>query len=283
MPCIEVRTAASRPSAARMARRPARRASYSAAAKGRGAGSPLGKAKKAGRSVIGRVLVRGRDARVASRRTGRSGRGPGTEGRRPGATPSPVSGGDPASGRGRAQGGCAGTGDPAGGGATGAGRGREGDGMAAGPTTDGAVRLSVVPRCLDWRALALGLAFATIWSSAFTSSRIVVEYWPPFLVLTVRFLFSGLLALGIGFALGQRIRLTAASGARWWPSASARTRSISGSSTTRCRRCRRGSRRSSPARCRSGSRRSGGCSSASGCRRSRWRGCSRASRACWSS
>ncbi len=63
-------------------------------------------------------------------------------------------------------------------------------------------------RGFDWRALALGLAFATIWSSAFTSSRIVVEYWPPFLVLSVRFLFSGVLALGIGFAAGQRIRLT---------------------------------------------------------------------------
>ena len=67
-----------------------------------------------------------------------------------------------------------------------------------------------MPRSLDWRGLALGLAFATIWSSAFTSSRIVVEYWPPFLVLTVRFVFSGLIALGIGFASGQRIRLTAA-------------------------------------------------------------------------
>jgi probable blue pigment (indigoidine) exporter len=61
---------------------------------------------------------------------------------------------------------------------------------------------------LDWRSLALGLGFATIWSSAFTSSRIVVEYWPPFLVLSVRFLFSGVLALGIGFAAGQRIDLT---------------------------------------------------------------------------
>ena len=67
-----------------------------------------------------------------------------------------------------------------------------------------------MPRGFDWRALALGLAFATIWSSAFTSSRIVVEYWPPFLVLTVRFLVSGLLALGIGYAAGQRIRLTPA-------------------------------------------------------------------------
>lgn len=63
---------------------------------------------------------------------------------------------------------------------------------------------------MDWRAIGLGVAFATIWSSAFTSSRIVVEYWPPFLVLSVRFLFSGLVALGIGYALGQRIRLTRA-------------------------------------------------------------------------
>jgi drug/metabolite transporter (DMT)-like permease len=65
-------------------------------------------------------------------------------------------------------------------------------------------------RGLDLRALGLGVAFALIWSSAFTSSRIVVEYWPPFLLLTVRFLFSGAVALGIGLALGQRIRLTRA-------------------------------------------------------------------------
>jgi probable blue pigment (indigoidine) exporter len=65
-------------------------------------------------------------------------------------------------------------------------------------------------RGLDLRALGLGVAFALIWSSAFTSSRIVVEYWPPFLLLTVRFLFSGAVALAIGLALGQRIRLTRA-------------------------------------------------------------------------
>jgi drug/metabolite transporter (DMT)-like permease len=60
---------------------------------------------------------------------------------------------------------------------------------------------------MDWRALALGTLFATMWSSAFTSSRIVVEYWPPFLVLSLRFAISGLVALGIGALLGQRIRL----------------------------------------------------------------------------
>jgi drug/metabolite transporter (DMT)-like permease len=62
---------------------------------------------------------------------------------------------------------------------------------------------------VDWKGLGLGVLFASIWSSAFTSAHIVVEYWPPFLVLSVRFLLSGAIALGIGFACGQRIRLTA--------------------------------------------------------------------------
>ncbi len=60
---------------------------------------------------------------------------------------------------------------------------------------------------MEWRAVALGVAFAAMWSSAFTSARIVVAHAPPFLALSVRFLVSGLLALGIGWALGQRIRL----------------------------------------------------------------------------
>ncbi len=60
---------------------------------------------------------------------------------------------------------------------------------------------------LDWRSLALGLVFVTMWSSAFTSARIVVAGAPPFFALSVRFAISGLIALGIGLALGQRIRL----------------------------------------------------------------------------
>lgn len=65
---------------------------------------------------------------------------------------------------------------------------------------------------MDWRAIALGLGFAAMWSSAFTSARIVVTAAPPFLALSARFLLSGLVALGIGWALGQRIRL----GAKEW-------------------------------------------------------------------
>jgi drug/metabolite transporter (DMT)-like permease len=63
---------------------------------------------------------------------------------------------------------------------------------------------------MDWRALALGIAFVAMWSSAFTSARIVVAYAPPFLALFVRFLISGVVALAIGRALGQRIRLSRA-------------------------------------------------------------------------
>ena len=58
--------------------------------------------------------------------------------------------------------------------------------------------------------MALGIAFVAMWSSAFTSARIVVAYAPPFLALFVRFLISGVVALAIGRALGQRIRLSRA-------------------------------------------------------------------------
>lgn len=63
---------------------------------------------------------------------------------------------------------------------------------------------------MDWRSLALGVGFVAMWSSAFTSARIVVSYAPPFLALSARFLISGLIALSIGWALGQRIRFTRA-------------------------------------------------------------------------
>lgn len=66
---------------------------------------------------------------------------------------------------------------------------------------------------MDFGALALGVAFVVMWSSAFTSARIVVLSAPPFLSLSLRFLVSGLLALAIGWALGQRIALTRT---QWW-------------------------------------------------------------------
>jgi len=61
---------------------------------------------------------------------------------------------------------------------------------------------------VDIRAIVMGVAFAFMWSSAFTSARVIVEHAPPLSALSLRFLISGLLGVGIAFALGQRARLT---------------------------------------------------------------------------
>lgn len=63
---------------------------------------------------------------------------------------------------------------------------------------------------MDLRALGMGLAFALMWSSAFTSARIIVAAAPPLTALSLRFLLSGLIAVGIAWALGQTWRLTRA-------------------------------------------------------------------------
>lgn len=61
---------------------------------------------------------------------------------------------------------------------------------------------------MDKRAIAMGLSFAFMWSSAFTSAKIAVVYMSPLLLLSVRFMISGLIAVGIAYALGQNARLT---------------------------------------------------------------------------
>ncbi|MEL6124896.1 MAG: DMT family transporter [Pseudomonadota bacterium] len=61
---------------------------------------------------------------------------------------------------------------------------------------------------MDWRAIGMGLAFVVMWSSAFTSAKIAVEYAPPFLILAVRFFVSGGIAVAVAWALGQRAALT---------------------------------------------------------------------------
>lgn len=61
---------------------------------------------------------------------------------------------------------------------------------------------------MDLRAVAMGLTFAFMWSSAFTSARIIVMDASPLFSLAVRFLISGLIAVGIALALGQTWRLT---------------------------------------------------------------------------
>jgi drug/metabolite transporter (DMT)-like permease len=63
---------------------------------------------------------------------------------------------------------------------------------------------------MDVRALLLGLAFAAMWSSAFTSARVIVADAPPLTALAIRFLISGLIGIALARAMGQGWRLTQA-------------------------------------------------------------------------
>jgi len=56
-------------------------------------------------------------------------------------------------------------------------------------------------------ALAMGFAFALMWSSAFTSARIIVADAPPLASLSLRFLISGIIGITIAKAIGQSWRL----------------------------------------------------------------------------
>ena len=61
---------------------------------------------------------------------------------------------------------------------------------------------------MDLRALAMGLAFALIWSSAFTSARVIVADASPIASLALRFFLSGLIGVAIARAMGQSWNLT---------------------------------------------------------------------------
>ena len=61
---------------------------------------------------------------------------------------------------------------------------------------------------MDLRALGMGLAFALMWSSAFSFARIIVASAPPMSALALRFLISGMLGVILARALGQTWRLT---------------------------------------------------------------------------
>lgn len=61
---------------------------------------------------------------------------------------------------------------------------------------------------MDIRAIGMGLAFAFMWSSAFSSARIIVADAPPLTALAIRFLISGFIGVALAGALGQTLRLT---------------------------------------------------------------------------
>ena len=62
---------------------------------------------------------------------------------------------------------------------------------------------------MDFRAIGMGLIFALIWSSAFTSARMIVEAAPPLYALVLRFGLAGLIGVAVAKALGQHWKFSA--------------------------------------------------------------------------
>ncbi|MCV6595739.1 MAG: DMT family transporter [Mangrovicoccus sp.] len=63
---------------------------------------------------------------------------------------------------------------------------------------------------MDLRAVGMGLSFALIWASAFTSARMIVADAPPLYALSARFALSGVIAILWALWLGQSWRLSRA-------------------------------------------------------------------------
>ena len=63
---------------------------------------------------------------------------------------------------------------------------------------------------MDLRAMMMGLAFALVWSSAYATARVIVADAGPLVSLAIRFTLSGAIAVALGAALGQSLRLTRA-------------------------------------------------------------------------
>lgn len=61
---------------------------------------------------------------------------------------------------------------------------------------------------MDLRAILMGFGFAFMWSSAFTSARIIVASAPPMGALALRFAISGIIAVALARMLGQSWHLT---------------------------------------------------------------------------
>ena len=60
------------------------------------------------------------------------------------------------------------------------------------------------------RSILMGLAFVIMWSSAFSSARMIVADAPPLTALALRFLLSGLIGVGLARMMGQSWHLTRA-------------------------------------------------------------------------
>ncbi len=61
---------------------------------------------------------------------------------------------------------------------------------------------------MNIRAIIFGLLFVLIWSSAFTSGKLIVADAPAITFLALRFYLSGVIGIGIAYRLGERIQLS---------------------------------------------------------------------------
>lgn len=59
---------------------------------------------------------------------------------------------------------------------------------------------------MDIRAILMGVSFAVMWASAFTTTRMIVTEAPPLLALSLRFALSGAIGIVIGLLMGQTWR-----------------------------------------------------------------------------
>ena len=59
---------------------------------------------------------------------------------------------------------------------------------------------------MDIRAILMGLGFAVMWASAFTSTRMIVTEAPPLMSLALRFSLSGVAGVLIALVMGQTWR-----------------------------------------------------------------------------
>ena len=59
---------------------------------------------------------------------------------------------------------------------------------------------------MDIRAILMGLAFAVMWASAFTSTRMIVTEAAPLFALSLRCLLSGMIGVAIALMLGETWR-----------------------------------------------------------------------------
>ncbi|MDM7458351.1 MAG: DMT family transporter [Paracoccus sp. (in: a-proteobacteria)] len=59
---------------------------------------------------------------------------------------------------------------------------------------------------MDMRAVLMGVGFAVMWASAFTSTRMIVTEAPPLIALALRFALSGSVGVLIAWMMGQTWR-----------------------------------------------------------------------------